>query len=165
MKKCVHCNKTYIDSFNLCPVCGDNLVTVPTTPAAEAPAAVTPASAVAAASPTSVVTPIMAATSSSATGNPAPAANPAAASPTSGTAPAKTDGFLANNWTFLVAILGYALSWVGDMAVIGTIASAGAAFLGWMKLDNGFFCKNIVTRIIATIIGVIAIIELFIYCV
>lgn len=76
-------------------------------------------------------------------------------------APAKT--FLMRNWAVVAAIIGYALSWVGDMAIIGTTIAVGAAVMGWGKDKNGYACSSAVARVIASAVGILSIAELFIY--
>ena len=74
-----------------------------------------------------------------------------------------SNGFAANNWMLFAAIIGYLLSWVDGWAILGTAIAAGTAGLGWMKTEDGYACKNIAARIVATVIGGLSVLELFIY--
>ena len=82
---------------------------------------------------------------------------------TSATAAAKKNGFLANNWTFLLAIIGYCASWVDGMFVFGTIMAGASAIAGWTKTNGEPLCKLLALRIVATVFGALAVIEAILF--
>lgn len=70
---------------------------------------------------------------------------------------------LVKNWALIAAIIGYALSWAEGYCIHGTIIAAGAALVGWFKDETGFACSGTLGRVLASAVGVIAVVELFQY--